>query len=115
MKLAALFNVWADWDLMEVSLKNIRPLVDGVIIVGSEISNHGELSLMPDWPEIYHREPKFREARLSETDKRNYGLDIAREQGYTHFLTMDADEFYEPGPFLKEKEKFLKNPNLAGL
>lgn len=114
MKLAAIYNVWHDWDLLEYSLKNIRPLVDGVIIVASERSNYGETSPIPKTPDIYQREPQFRDARNSETDKRNYGLKIAREQGYTHFLTMDSDEFYEPEPFLKEKERFL-NPDLKGL
>lgn len=114
MRLAAIYNVWHDWDLLEYSLKNIAPLVEGVIIVASERSNYGEISPIPDWPNVYQREPRFLEPRLSETDKRNYGLHIAREQGYTHFLTMDADEFYEPEPFLKEKERFL-NPELNGL
>jgi hypothetical protein len=114
MKLVAIYNVWHDWDLLEYSLKNIRPLVDGVIIVASERSNYGEFSPIPNLPDIYQREPQFRNARNSETDKRNYGLKIARDQGYTHFLTMDSDEFYEPEPFLKEKEKF-KNPELKGL
>lgn len=100
--------------MMEHALKNIQQLVDGVIIVASENSNYGEISPIPNWPGIYRREPQFKEPRLSETDKRNYGLRIARTQGYTHFLSMDADEFYEPGPFLKEKRKF-ENPNLAGL
>lgn len=114
MRLAAIYCVWSDWDLLEYSLKNIRPLVDGVIIVASERSNYGEFCPIPSIPDIYQWEPQFRDARNSETDKRNHGLKIAREQGYTHFLTMDADEFYEPEPFLKEKEKF-KNPNLKGL
>jgi hypothetical protein len=115
MKLAAIYNVWADWDLMEYSLKNIRPLVEGVIIIASEYSNHGERSPLPLWQDMYVREPQFKDPRLSETDKRNYGLNIAREQGYTHFLTMDADEVYEPEPFLKQKERFLNEPNLKGL
>lgn len=115
MRLVAIYNVWDDYDLLEYSLKNIRPLVDGVIIVASAYSNHGEYSAIPDnLPDVYHREPQFKDPRKSETDKRNYGLQIAREQGYTHFLTIDADEFYEPEPFLKEKEKF-KNPDLKGL
>lgn len=115
MRLAGIYNVWHDYDLLQYSLKNIRPLVDGVIIVASEQSNYGEISPIPkNLQDVYRREPQFRDARNSETDKRNFGLKIAREQGYTHFLTMDADEFYEPEAFLKEKEKF-KNPNLKGL
>lgn len=114
MRLCAIYNVWSDWDLLEHSLKNIRPIVDGVIIVASERSNYGEFCAIPKMPDIYIREPQFRDARNSETDKRNFGLKIAKEQGYTHFLTCDADEFYEPEPFLKEKERFL-NTNLKGL
>lgn len=115
MKLAAIYNVWNDWDLLEHSLRNIRPLVDGVFIIASITSNHGETSLIRFWDDVYVREPQQRDPRASETDKRNYGLRLARINGYTHFLTMDADEFYEPEPFLREKQKLIDNPDLAGL
>ena len=115
MRLAALYNVWADWEMLEHSIRNIRPLVDGVIIVGSSRSNYGEYYELPDKREIWIREPQFNDPRASETDKRNYALGIAREEGYTHFLTMDADEFYEPEAFSKEKEKFEDDPTLEGL
>lgn len=114
MRLVAIYCVWADWEMLEHSIRNIRPLVDGIVVVGSERSNHGEHYPLPKKREIWIREPKFSDPRASETDKRNFGLGIAREQGYTHFLMMDADEFYEPEPFLKEKEKFL-NHDLMGL
>lgn len=106
MKLAAIFNCWDDWWLLEYSVRNIRPLVDGVIIIGSTHSNYGEYSPIPkEWhnEELFVREPHFHLPQYSETDKRNYGLQIARQQGYTHFITMDADEFYEPEEFLKYK------------
>jgi hypothetical protein len=98
---------------------NISPLVDGIIIVGSSVSNYGEKELMPFSYEVkpgfYHMEPNLSlSAMTNETNKRNFGLDMARKEGYTHFLTMDADEFYEPEPFLKAKERF-KNEDLAGL
>jgi len=118
MKLCAIYNVWDDWDLFEHSYKNIAPLVDGVIIVGSSISNFGEESRIPAHIErrtSYVFNPKVgQEARSNETAKRNYGLQIAREKGYTHFLMMDADEFYEPEEFLREKKRF-ENPKLMGL
>jgi hypothetical protein len=115
MKLAAIFICWADWDLLEHALKNIYPLVDGVIIVASETSNFGEKHPVPDWPDIYQREPNLRlDPRTSETDKRNFGLGIAREQGYTHYIAMDADEFYEPEPFLKAKQ-YIEEKDLNGL
>lgn len=119
MRLVAIYNVWKDWDLLEYSLKNIRPLVDGVIIVGSEYSNFGEYSAIPEAfinQDLYIREPQFKgNAAASETDKRNFGLDIARERGYTHFLTMDADEFYPPDQFNEAKQRFHVEPNLQGL
>lgn len=130
MRLAAIYNVWADWKMLEHSIRNIRPLVDGIVIVGSERSNHGEYFEIPyPWRDdvmLYQWladddlclcvfDPNIsKQPRENETDKRNYGLQIARDRGYTHFLMMDADEFYEPEPFLKEKEKFL-NPDLMGL
>lgn len=125
MRLAAVYNCWNDWDLLKYSIKNIRPLVEGVIIVASSRSNFGELSPIPqEWLYIsmanegiqtYIREPKFNHPMHSETDKRNFGLEKAKELGFTHFLTIDADEFYEPEPFLKQKARFLNEPNLAGL
>lgn len=104
------------------SLDAVQPLVDGVVIVYSETSNFGEKGATPfllqaaEVESVYQVEPNLKiTPRENETYKRNYGLHIAREQGYTHFLTMDADEFYEPEPFLKAKERFLNEPNLAGL
>lgn len=117
IKLCAIFCVWSDWDLLYHSTENIRPLVDGIIIVASEKSNYGEVSPIPFWGRDYvvQREPQFSHPMNSETDKRNYGLQIAREQGYTHFLMLDSDELYEHEPFLKEKQRFIDNPNLNGL
>lgn len=118
MKLAAIFCVWDDWDVLKFSVANIRPVVDGIIIVGSNYSNYAELSpIPPEWhtTELYIKEPVLVHAMHAETDKRNYGLSIAMEQGYTHFIMMDADEFYMQSEFLKEKQRFIDNPNLAGL
>jgi hypothetical protein len=114
MKLCAIYNVWDDWDLLQFSIDNIFQLVDGVIVVYSRKSNYGELSdpkniSFPGNVELFQREPINAHASHSETDKRNYGLRIAREQGYTHFISIDADEFYEPEEFYKAKvyiEKF---------
>lgn len=129
MKLCAIYNVWSDWDWLEVSVKNIAPVVDGVIIIASNISNYGERCLSPviqdgvdysgsyglgDRIQIYLRDPVFHNAQHSETDKRNYGLKLAKQLGYTHFLTIDADELYEAEPFLEAKKRF-EDPNLAGL
>jgi len=116
MKLAAVFCVWNDWDWLEISTAHISPLVDGIIVVASERSNHGELSPIPDdWKDkVLIREPQFHVPMHSETDKRNFGLSLARKSGYTHFISMDADEIYDPLEFTKDKERF-NDPNLLGL
>lgn len=129
MKLCAIYNTWQGLELLEHSFANIRPLVDAVIWVPSKVSNFGEGSLTDEpnlqyWAEtlplgtpIFIRQiepdPK-KDARTNETDKRNYGLQIAREMGFTHFICCDEDEFYEPEEFLKEKKRF-ENPKLMGL
>lgn len=117
MKLVAIYNVWDDWNLLNHSVRHIRPLVDGVIIVASTKSNYGEYSEIPEeWKSIVHiREPELHNVMNCETDKRNYGLKIARAQGYTHFIMMDADEFYNPIEFEREKQRFIDNPDLVGL
>lgn len=121
MKLAAIFSVWDDFDLLMHSTKAIGPLVDVVIVIYSWGSNYGEqipVKSVAAWGNAYcfNFEPDLKkQPRENETDKRNFGLQKARELECTHFLTMDADEFYEPEPFLKAKERFLNEPDLAGL
>jgi hypothetical protein len=118
MKLCAIFHCWGDWYLLEHAVKHMRPLVDGVIIIGSSKSNYGEYFEIPEdfkTHEMFIREPQFSHPMNSETEKRNYGLKIASEQGYTHFINCDSDEFYHPEEFLREKQRFIDNPNLQGL
>jgi hypothetical protein len=117
MRLIAIFSVWDDYKLLRCSVENIRPLVDGILIIASTKSTHGEYSAIPEeWrnDELHVREPHFNVPLHSETDKRNFGLQIAREKGYTHFITMDADEFYKADEFKKIKDRF-KDPNLQGI
>lgn len=116
MKLAAIYNIWNDWDWLKISSEHMSPLVDGIIVIASEKSNYGEVSPIPEeWKDkVIIREPVFHLPVHSETDKRNYGLKWAKRLGYTHFLTMDADEVYEAEPFIEAKKRF-DNPDLAGL
>lgn len=118
MRLVAIFHCWDDWYLLEHSVKHMRPLVDGIIIIGSTLSNYGEYSPIPDEfknDELFILEPRMNTPLMSETDKRNYGLRIALEKGYTHFITLDSDELYNPVEFLKAKQRFHVEPDLQGL
>lgn len=117
MRIVAIFHCWDDWYLLDHAIKNMRPLVDGIVVIGSTMSNYGEYSEIPERfknEELFIREPQFHHALNNETEKRNYGLKIAREQGYTHFITCDSDEFYNPYDF-NEAKKLFDDPELFGL
>ena len=107
MKLAAVFVVWADCaDLLPFAVENIRPVVDEIIIVWSEKSNHGhvvEYSL-PEHCTLVQCEPSSRVPSHSELAKRNAGLEAVKQGGFTHFIMMDADEFYIKDEFEAQKK-----------
>lgn len=113
MKLVAVFNCWADGlDLLHYSVDNILPVVDGVIIIWSEKGNSGEyrefmFDPMSDKVKMYQCEG-------SETAKRNFGLEKAKQLGFTHFLIMDSDEFYKQDDVLQEKER-IDREDLNGM
>lgn len=102
MKLAAIYNVWADSrELLKKSIENIQPVVDGVFVVYTQRSNFGEDY---EWdvrkyvtPECVLHEYNPRVVKMAyvmENEKRNIGIALARNAGFTHFIIMDADEFY---------------------
>lgn len=116
MKLCAIFNVWADCaDLLPYAVENIRPVVDGIIIVWSRKSNRGQVidyELPKDCILVNH-EPINVTPHSNETRKRNAGLEAAKINGFTHMIMMDGDEFYIQSEFLKEKE-LIEAGNIAG-
>lgn len=127
MKLAAVYNTWGDWELLEVSVNNIAPMVDMVIVIHSLKSNYGETdprgdfgmwTLNSKWPTnmlfVTHNPTGFT-VMEKETNKRNYGLNLARDCGATHYLSCDADELYDPEEFKENILAFRKNDALAGL
>lgn len=119
MKLCAIFNVWDGEEIFKYSFENIRPLVDDVIIVWSRLSNSCQSIGGFDptkYKAIYvNHEPNIgRTKHDNERDKRNAGLREAKRQGFTHFIMMDIDEFYDHDEFISDKER-IKKDNLNGL
>lgn len=109
MKLVAIFCVWHDWDMLWHSVYNLKGVVDDVVIIGSTTSNYGEVSPIPDeWKDLVTAwEPDLSKIPIiNETNKRNIGLYKARGLKATHFISMDADEFYVKEDFIREKENF---------
>lgn len=122
MKLCSIVIVWDDWDMAQHVIRNISPVVDGVIVVYSRMSNYGEagesLESVLSGENIITQnfEPDLRiSPRINETNKRNAGLDCARRHGFTHFICQDSDEFYIQEDFEREKQRFIDNPRLMGL
>lgn len=120
MTIAAVYNVWDGIELLRYSVKNIKPLVDAVYIVWSRRSNRGEDSdeFNPeDFKDcvLIQSEPAYRNnPSESEREKRNVGLNAVRNAGFTHFIMMDCDEFYDPKDFKREKKRIEKH-DLNGL
>ncbi len=117
MKLVAIYNVWYDSvELLTHSIKNLQDCgVDGVIVVWSERSNYGEVQkdylVKQEGVHYVQCEPEgYRgHGTGNEEYKRNVGLNKAKELGFTHFLSLDSDEFYEPEEFKKYREIFLSS------
>jgi hypothetical protein len=121
MKVAAIYNVWSDGlDLLSHSVNNILPVVDGVIIIWSDFSNQGQHIKFEYWNDdekvrLYQCEPTLTgQVHFSETKKRNFGLDKARDLGFTHFIMMDSDEFYEQSAFTATWND-IKERDVAGV
>jgi hypothetical protein len=112
MKLAAIYNVWDGVELLRGSMRCLSGHVNVFIIVYQKVSNFGEAyDPLPDmdlsgFPCIMHEyvPPKLGGA-TNEIQKRNIGIALAREQGCTHFLHMDCDEYYLD--FAAAKQEYL--------
>jgi len=116
MRLAAIYNVWADGiDLLQQSIDNIRPVVDGVIVVYSWESNlgNGQWYELPKACTLVRCEPKGGSPHDNETRKRNAGLEQAKLMGFTHFLMMDSDEFYNQGE-VNEAKIWIEKSDVVG-
>lgn len=108
MKLAAIYNVWDGSELLPYSIAQIQPHVDVIVIVYQTVSNFGE-HYTPTLPErgtinvLYHPD-LTKSGTFNETRKRNLGLEVARSEGCTHFISMDCDEIYDGLVFKKYRD-----------
>lgn len=60
--------------------------------------------------ELIEFKPNFAKySREQECDKRNMGIQIAKERGMTHILNIDADEFYDKDQFKNAIDLINKN------
>lgn len=117
MKLSASINFFNSEETFLKAVESIRPLVDHLSVIYQNISNCGNpisqsaldvlthvrmLGLVDDWVQY---QPDL---NLCPSDneflKRNIGLNCAKKNAATHFLLMDADEFYIREEFERAKK-----------
>lgn len=126
MRLTSIISVWAcTVELLPYVIKNHLDFCDNVIVVWSQHSNKWEKNDavleyilgngFDKRVQFVQLEPmRTFNSLTNETRKRNHGIDIAKREGFTHFLISDADEFYLPDEMNEEKKRF-DNPALNGL
>lgn len=122
MKLAASYNYFNGEEHFIASLLSIRDCVDFVSVVWQEESNSGEIitetaravledaisKSLIDNVQLY--QPNLNIPRKqNERNKRRLGLDLARELGASHFLSLDTDEFYRPEEFEEAKRQIIQH------
>ena len=113
MKLAAIINVWDGAELMRGMMECLRDHIDLFVIVYQDVSNFGEFySPTLDYKGFDNvvkvkYTPQFKAGAINETNKRNLGLEVARQEGCTHFIQLDTDEYYED--FGKAKAMYINS------
>lgn len=118
MKLAGIYNVWDGVELLRGSIDQLE--LDLIIIVWQDVSNFGErfdpmermkadgIDKLPNV--IFHKYiPVFHTGITNEINKRQKGLQIAKEHNCTHFLHLDCDEYYDKQEFKNAKNYILEN------
>jgi hypothetical protein len=117
MKLSATINFFNGEELLKEVILNIRPLVDHLSIIYQEYSNWNE-ELTDEAKQILNEliseslvddvvcyQPNIElTPSLNEFNKREIGLKLAIKRNATHFLLMDADEFYDREQFTDAKQ-----------
>lgn len=121
-KLGLTINAFDASEFLESLISNIRDQVQWVAAITQKKSYWGNPMAKEDIDEINRLKqiglideiiefkPDFSKySREQECDKRNMGIELARQQGCSHILNVDADEIYDPEQFRTAKELINKN------
>ena len=116
-KLAITINAFDATELLESAITEIRDQVDHVAAIWQKKSYWKNPMAKEDMDELHRLKsiglideliefkPNFAKySREQETDKRNMGIQLMRQQGYSHIISMDADEFYDADQFRYAKD-----------
>lgn len=118
MKTGGSYNLFNGQEHLLASLASVRASLDHISLVVQTVSNLGhpaDPDLMDIVAEALHRgladevigyEPDLSlPAQANEHRKRSIGLERARERGVELFLTLDADEYYEPAKLAAARDR----------
>lgn len=127
MKLGVTYNVFDGIELLESSILSIIDNVDYINIVYQTTSNFGEyldnLPILNDLVDkklvnhlIFYEPNLGISAQENEVRKRNIGLEHLKENGCTHFMNLDVDEFYKKNKLewaKKEIDRYKYNATIV--
>ncbi len=126
MKLGVSYNLFDGEELLEASIKSIRKEADFISVIYQKESYRGQpasptvesllhkLKRKGLIDEIYLYERNFnqhKDKHIYECEKRDIGLKLAKDNGCTHYLSMDVDEFYDAEQ-LHEAKSFILRHNI---
>ena len=118
------YNVFDGVELLEDSINQIKDFVDYITIIFQTESYWGnkltqsEIDIVLKLKEnglindIFHYKNNIH-IEKAQTYKRNLGLKMARENGCTHYMTMDCDEFYTKDDFKTLIDYHEKNTDVV--
>ena len=119
MRLAAIYNIFDGTEFLIPSFASVKDHVDVFILVYQKISNYGEAIDPNDLDRVDLTPVLFKDSHIveyipnqnngtwNETNKRNLGIQKAKDLGCTHFIQMDCDEIYED--FGKMKQEYVNS------
>ena len=122
-KFGVSYNVFDGVELLEDSINQIREVVDHISIVFQTTSYYGEkltqkeIDVVKSLKKrglvdslIFFKLDKSLSIHQNQINKRNYGKKIAKDNGCTHYMTLDCDEFYVTEEFRKLVDFHKSNP-----
>lgn len=120
-KLGLTINAFDASELLDQLITEIRDQVDWVAAIYQkksywknpmaksdmmELERLKEMGLIDELVEFKPNYAKY--SREQECDKRNMGIDLAKQRGCSHILNIDADEFYDADQFRFAKDTINK-------
>lgn len=116
-KLSVTINAFDATELLEQLISEIRDQVDHVAAIWQKKSywknpmnpkDMNELKRLQEMgliDELIEFKPNFAKySREQECDKRNMGIELMKQNGSSHILNIDADEFYDADQFRSAKD-----------